>query len=59
MNDCTEDELLQYFLLLYKSCDDYIILYEKNENQIAAETPNTTKVACNISSNWCVHYTKN
>jgi hypothetical protein len=25
MTDCTEEELIQYFMLLYKSCEDYTI----------------------------------
>lgn len=37
MTDCSEDELIQYFKLLYKSCDDYAILYDKSMKKKHAE----------------------
>jgi hypothetical protein len=45
MTDCSEDELIKYFKLLYKSCDDYAILFDKSKNLV--ETENSTKVNVN------------
>lgn len=33
LNDCTNEELVNYFLLIYKSCDEYFI-YNRVENTI-------------------------
>jgi glycosyltransferase involved in cell wall biosynthesis len=60
MTDCSEDELIQYFKLLYKSCDDYTILYDKSIKQEKCETlpDNSTKIEIN-SNNWFVNYSVN
>jgi len=55
MTDCSEDELIQYFKLLYKSCDDYAILYEKTKKILEPEElpENSTKIEVN-SGSWNV-----
>jgi hypothetical protein len=49
MTDCSEDELIKYFKLLYKSCDDYAILFDKSKNTLESEQfpENATKVNVN------------
>ena len=32
MNDCTDAQLVNYFMLIYKSCDDYHIFDRPTEN---------------------------
>jgi hypothetical protein len=34
MCDCSDDELIKYFHLIYKSCDDYRIIHRDAENSI-------------------------
>jgi len=57
MTDCSEDELIQYFKLLYKSCDDYAILYDKSKKLVETEKlpENTTKIELDASSWNVVH----
>jgi len=60
MTDCSEDELIQYFTLLYKSCDDYKILYQKKqlkENVNTKLSEGATKIEVNMHANWNVSYT--
>jgi len=58
MDDCSEDELLNYFKLMYKSCDDYTILYEKNEKALNdVKLPdNATKIEIKTDNTWNVNY---
>jgi glycosyltransferase involved in cell wall biosynthesis len=64
MTDCNESELIQYFKLLYKSCDDYVILYNipepKKVDMQESELPkNATKVEINVdtyTNNWTVNH---
>jgi hypothetical protein len=64
MTDCIESELIQYFKLLYKSCDDYVILYHKPEgNQLASQIKLSEKSSIiNLNdvgtNNWNVSYIK-
>lgn len=65
MDDCNEDELLNYFMMMYKSCDDFTILYQKNESIIHVENKNnntnkevTRVVFDNNNSSWTVNYNK-
>ena len=64
MTDCSESELIQYFKLLYKSCDDYVILYHKPEdNQLASQIKLSEKssiIHLNDvgTNNWNVSYIK-
>jgi hypothetical protein len=64
MDDCSEDELLNYFKLMYKSCDDYTILYQKNDQSLQFKTQNNnnnkqvTRVVLNNNSGWSVNYNK-
>jgi hypothetical protein len=59
MTDCSEDELIQYFKLLYKSCDDYAILYDKSMKKKHAEPEKmpekTTKVQVDTGSWNVIH----
>jgi len=58
MTDCSEDELIKYFMLLYRSCDDYSVLYDKSK-KIAVESEklpeNSTKIVVNTGSWNVVH----
>jgi hypothetical protein len=58
MTDCSEDELIQYFKLLYKSCDDYEILFNETKNLVATvKLPEIAdKIKVNIHDKWCVSY---
>jgi hypothetical protein len=57
MTDCNETELIQYFKMLYKSCDDYSILYNPETQTKTENLPeNATKIEINIDSNWNVSY---
>jgi hypothetical protein len=61
MSDCNDSELIQYFMLTYKSCSDYSILYDIPEIQQKTrqiELPeNTTKIEVNIGgNNWNVNH---
>jgi hypothetical protein len=58
MTDCSEDELIQYFKLLYKSCDDYEILFNETKNLAVTDklAENATKIKVNIDDKWCVSY---
>jgi glycosyltransferase involved in cell wall biosynthesis len=55
MTDCSEDELIQYFMLLYKSCDDYSILFDKSKKMVEPEDlpENSSKIEVN-TGNWNV-----
>lgn len=59
MSDCNEDELINYFMLLYKSCDDYVILRDKTEKTQPPEpieiVENSTKIEINTQK-WNVSY---
>jgi len=47
LDDCTEDQLINYFMLIYKSCDDYHIFNRIEENNINSELElesNTKKI---------------
>jgi glycosyltransferase involved in cell wall biosynthesis len=57
MTDCSEEELIQYFKMLYKSCDDYSILYHPVKTHEKEKIPeNATKIEVNIDDNWNVSY---
>jgi glycosyltransferase involved in cell wall biosynthesis len=57
MTDCNEAELIQYFNLLYKSCEDYSILYHPETQTKTEKLPeNATKIEVNIDNNWNVSY---
>lgn len=55
MTDCSEDELIQYFMLLYKSCHDYSILFDKSKKIVEPEDlpENSSKIEVN-TGNWNV-----
>ena len=56
MTDCNEAELIQYFNFLYKSCEDYSILYNpETQTQTKNLSENATKIQVNID-NWNVSY---
>jgi len=60
MTDCSEDELIQYFKMLYKSCDDYSILYHPETTIQTEKLPeNATKIEVNVDNNWNVSYSSN
>jgi hypothetical protein len=60
MTDCSEDELIQYFKMLYKSCDDYSILYHQETTIQTEKLPeNATKIEVNVDNNWNVSYSSN
>jgi len=62
MTDCDEHELIQYFMLLYKSCEDYAILYDKSKptNEESREindlSENSSKIEVKITNSWNVNY---
>jgi len=58
MTDCSEDELIQYFKLLYKSCDNFEILLNETKNLVDTDKlpKNSTKIEVNIHDKWCVNY---
>lgn len=50
MDDCSDDELVAYFKLIYKSCDDYYIYERERDN--ASEPRNVTELNINyLASN--------
>jgi hypothetical protein len=57
MTDCSEDEIIQYFMLLYKSCDDYTILYDKTRKQVESvkQSEKSTRIEVNTGSWNVVH----
>jgi hypothetical protein len=56
MTDCNEAELIQYFNFLYKSCEDYSILYNpETQTKTKNLSENATKIQVNID-NWNVSY---
>jgi len=61
VKETTDEELIQYFMLFYKSCDDYKILYQKandsKEEIVNAKLPdNATKIELVNDSGWNVNY---
>jgi hypothetical protein len=57
MTDCNEAELIQYFNFLYKSCENYSILYNPERRPEKEKLPeNATKIEVNIDNNWNVSY---
>ena len=57
MSDCNERELIQYFKMLYKSCEDYSILYQPEiKPKIESLPENARKIELNITDGWNVIY---
>ena len=57
MTDCNEVELIQYFKMLYKSCDDYSIMYHQESTSKTEKLPeNATKIEIVNESGWNVCY---
>jgi hypothetical protein len=57
MTDCSKDELIQYFMLLYKSCDDYTILHDKTPKKVEPieNFENSTKIDANMGGWNVIH----
>jgi hypothetical protein len=57
MTDCSEDELIKYFMLLYRSCNDYSILYDKSKKMVESEKlpEKSTKIEVNTGSWNVIH----
>jgi hypothetical protein len=57
MTDCNEHQLIQYFKMLYKSCDEYSILYHPERQKKTEKLPeNATKIDVNVHDIWSVSY---